>query len=559
MPNANSQSLPPLAQSIAPITPMDITWPEALGEEILAAVGPTRMLAVGPVPHTLCEFMACAGCLLQNEGEGRPEPVETVILGESFGDPAALEMRLRVLRQRVSRNLVILTSPTFGTLSRISIESAAIHAGYRRHPGAFAIIDFERNNVESTFRPVILELISDATLCKWSLDHLGIERDLHMDMTREAGARADAHLVRYSLAAEWIRKGDAVLDCACGLGYGTAVLAARSPGDRFLGVDIDPASIDYARDNFGHWGTEYLAASATNLEAVPDCSQDVVVSFETMEHLEDYQSFVSEAARILRPDGRIIVSIPNMWADETGRDPNPHHHHVFDFERCRAALEIQFQVVARYSQTAPGGTKLHGARRTLRQHSLPPTHREPETEWWIVVAIVAAGTVRPPPQEMPHSLRKRSDGFFPAGVRALAEGDDMGARRHFEGGLTDGLRELEGYGGVRGAGLHPTDPASLAARLTSAEECARALDAMYLYRRSPGLFWRRVHPIANPTGDPFVAEAVAGERDELERLRSENHDLYRLTRLRTLLPLRLREIALIIVRRAIARLFSPRS
>lgn len=534
--------------------------PQALAEKILGTVGPAPMQVLGTIPPALAECLAAAGCSLCFSAMDAPEVRETMLLAGpvDMGD-IGLEERLRALRHRIGRSLVILPSPAVGALSRTSIESAAIRAGYRRHPGAFAIKDFECNNFESGTRPVILELISDATLARWSLVRLGIERDLHMDMTREAGARADAHLVRYALGAEWIRPRDAVLDCACGLGYGTAILAACSPGDHFLGVDIDPASIDYARDNFGYWGAEYLAASATKLEAIPDRSKDVVVSFETMEHLEDYQSFVSEAARILRPGGRIIVSVPNMWADETGRDPNPHHHHVFDYERCRAALETQFQVVARYSQTAPGGTKLLGARRSLRQHPLPPVFREPETEWWIVVAVVATETKRSPSQKMQIVLPNLPGSFYSAGVRALAEGDDMSARRHFENGLAEARRDLEALGDGSDAGLQPAETTSLAVVLTSAGECARALDAMNLYRRSPGLFWRRVHPVASRPGDPFFAEAAAGELDELERLRSENHHLFRLTRLRTLLPLRLREIALIIVPRAIGRLFGRRS
>ena len=77
---------------------------------------------------------------------------------------------------------------------------------------------------------------------------------------------------------------------------------------------------------------------------------------------------------------------------------------------------------------------------------------------------------------------------------------------------------------------------------------------MHLFRRSPGLFWRQVHPTAHLRHDPFHAEAVASELQELERLRAENRYLHGLTRLRSLLPLRLREIFLIIVPRAIGRL-----
>ena len=50
-------------------------------------------------------------------------------------------------------------------------------------------------------------------------------RDLHMDMLREARRRADAHVARYMFARQFIRTGDRVLDAACGLGYGGAILA----------------------------------------------------------------------------------------------------------------------------------------------------------------------------------------------------------------------------------------------------------------------------------------------------------------------------------------------
>jgi protein-L-isoaspartate O-methyltransferase len=60
--------------------------------------------------------------------------------------------------------------------------------------------------------------------------------------------------VRYALAAEYVRPGDRVLDCACGLGYGTAVLAALSRGGEFLGMDLDAATAEYAQANYGGEG-----------------------------------------------------------------------------------------------------------------------------------------------------------------------------------------------------------------------------------------------------------------------------------------------------------------
>jgi hypothetical protein len=82
----------------------------------------------------------------------------------------------------------------------------------------------------------------------------------------------------------------------------------------------------------------------------------------------------------------VILSVPNLWVDETGRDPNPHHFHAFDYEKCRAALSRRFTMEARYAQSAPGGVKLQGALRSLERRPVQFNPGEADTEWWIVVA-----------------------------------------------------------------------------------------------------------------------------------------------------------------------------
>lgn len=276
-------------------------------------------------------------------------------------------------------------------------ENLAFESGFRKHPSYYVVNPFEALERDGNTITIPLEKIPASTLKQYPLAGLLEERALHMDMSRETGARSDAHMARYALAAGWIRPGDFVLDCACGLGYGSAMLAALSKGSRFIGVDLEESAIGYARDNFGQrYQVEYRQGNAEDLSMFPDASFDALISFETLEHVPNFERFLREARRILKPDGRMIVSVPNRWEDETGRDPNPYHHHVFDYAKTRACMEAQGLIMeARYAQCAPGGFKLTDARRSLERLPLQQMEQEADTEWWIVVASadpMAAGS-----------------------------------------------------------------------------------------------------------------------------------------------------------------------
>ena len=333
--------------------------------------------------------------------------MEVGTLESSFAELYRLEPRWVVIRFSEHRDL-IRTSREVGRTA--DWENAALKAGFRRAPQAVSRQRYVTQSNDPRVPEMIeFERIPPQALADFPFEQLLADRDLHMDMSREAGERADAHMVRYALAAELVRSGDTVLDCACGLGYGSAIMAAQSGGARFIGVDIDAGSSAYARANFGEqYGVEYVTASATDLSFLEDDSIDLLVSFETIEHLEDYWAFLKEALRVLRPDGRIIASVPNLWVDETGNDPNPYHFHAFDYAKFRDTMAEYFLLEDRYAQTAPGGFVLWDHPRTLYQLALDdaPT----ETEWLILVGSVD------PLAKM--SLREYTDPEF-AGAKEL--------------------------------------------------------------------------------------------------------------------------------------------
>lgn len=130
------------------------------------------------------------------------------------------------------------------------------------------------------------------------------------------------HLHRYCIARD-LCDGLDVLDVASGEGYGAAILAglARS----VVGVEIDQESVDHARAHYASDKLHFLCGDAMALP-LEDASIDLVVSFETLEHLADQARFLAEVRRVLRPSGMLLVSTPErMVYSAAGSDPNPYH------------------------------------------------------------------------------------------------------------------------------------------------------------------------------------------------------------------------------------------
>jgi SAM-dependent methyltransferase len=125
-----------------------------------------------------------------------------------------------------------------------------------------------------------------------------------------SGEIAYEHWHRYVFARRFV-EGKRVLDAACGEGYGTALLGTVAK--TIVGLDIDVATIDRARALYGDGKrVSFVPSSCTGLP-LPSASIDVVVSFETIEHVAaaDQLAMLIEFARVLTPDGVLIVSSPN--------------------------------------------------------------------------------------------------------------------------------------------------------------------------------------------------------------------------------------------------------
>lgn len=284
-------------------------------------------------------------------------------------------------------------------------EAKCFEAGFRKHPAYYKVNPYESLNEDGWQIKIVLEKIPEHANETYPLSALAIERDLHMDMLREVGERSDAHIARYQWACQFIKPGDRVLDAACGLGYGSHLIASLTDAGHVLGVDGSAYAVDYAQTAFaradGRLGYQ-RAFLPDDLTDLPDGSLDVIVSFETLEHVQDPGALLSCFERLLSPGGRVLVSVPNDWSDETGEDPNPHHLQVYTWTRLRQELGAQFILESAFAQNASqhksraAGGKWVRCARALSPEFLD-NEQPQDAEWWLMTAMKSplAPTVQP--------------------------------------------------------------------------------------------------------------------------------------------------------------------
>ncbi|MFT8719299.1 glycosyltransferase [Acetobacter sp.] len=124
------------------------------------------------------------------------------------------------------------------------------------------------------------------------------------------GETAIEHMHRYLFARELVKEGSAVLDIACGEGYGSALLSAKAAS--VVGVDVSPAAVEHAREKYGNDRVRFLAGDVCAVP-LPNAAVDAIISFETIEHIADHEKMLAEFARVLKPGGIVIISSPDKY------------------------------------------------------------------------------------------------------------------------------------------------------------------------------------------------------------------------------------------------------
>jgi MPBQ/MSBQ methyltransferase len=133
---------------------------------------------------------------------------------------------------------------------------------------------------------------------------------------------AQRRLVIKSVELLGVRRGHRILDVACGRGKSSFIVHCLHPGTTVIGLDLLDHQIQVARTLFDQ--VENLSYRTGNAMALdfPDESFDRVICLEAAFHFPDRARFLSEAFRVLRPGGRLVV-VDFAWntdADRAHRD-----------------------------------------------------------------------------------------------------------------------------------------------------------------------------------------------------------------------------------------------
>lgn len=140
-----------------------------------------------------------------------------------------------------------------------------------------------------------------------------------------------------------LQPGERVLDVGCGSGWLGACCQRR--GAIVCAMDLGWVGVAGAKARFGE--AAYQVGDLYHLPFAAECFDAVVLS-EVVEHLEDIDAALAEARRVLRPQGRLVVSVPyretiveHLCIHCNKLTPAHAHLHRFDEETLAAYLRRQ--------------------------------------------------------------------------------------------------------------------------------------------------------------------------------------------------------------------------
>jgi ubiquinone/menaquinone biosynthesis C-methylase UbiE len=189
--------------------------------------------------------------------------------------------------------------------------------------------------------------------------------------------------------------GKNVLDAACGLGYGSYLLAHKAM--HVTGLEIVDSNIEFAQENYKKDNLQFVVQDATQME-YEDNTFDTIVSIETFEHVppELARKFIAEFKRVLKTDGKLVISTPNtdVYRQISKTPDHVNELSVDDFYKVLSAefktctpfyqrkgvLESTGKYYSTVQKDKLGLRKLipTGLKNRLRKMAAPQLHKDPE-------------------------------------------------------------------------------------------------------------------------------------------------------------------------------------
>ncbi|MDY0321741.1 MAG: methyltransferase domain-containing protein [Arcobacteraceae bacterium] len=159
---------------------------------------------------------------------------------------------------------------------------------------------------------------------------------------RQVGTNLDEirkdHLNRYIFASQFITKTNAIVnDGACGVGYGSYILAQNSNVLKVNSLDISQEALSHAKQYFNNDKIEHKICDLENGEISTELC-DYFISFETIEHLNDANKLINKISKSLLPNGVFIGSTPNETVMPYSKERFPYHTKHFSIDELKGLL-----------------------------------------------------------------------------------------------------------------------------------------------------------------------------------------------------------------------------
>lgn len=174
-----------------------------------------------------------------------------------------------------------------------------------------------------------------------------MEREVYEAMA-EHDERHWWYRARRQVIAELIRrkvplpKDARLLEIGCGTGHNLPMLGEFGQVDA---LEVDPIARGMAEKRLGRM---VLSSPLPALDGLPDDTYDIVAALDVVEHIPDDKAALEGIARVLKPGGKLLMTVPAhqwMWS---AHDVVNHHRRRYskrDFKRLVDQSPLQLESI----------------------------------------------------------------------------------------------------------------------------------------------------------------------------------------------------------------------